>query len=107
MQRARPTRMSPERRPGSSGRKAQERASWKGESQLGSGRDGEEEQGTYHEEGRDDPVHEHAEPELLPDCRIAEDLVQRLKLDAAEDGVHHDEKADGDGNGDVDELAAL
>ena len=33
--------------------------------------------------------------------------MQGLEADFAEDGVHHDEQADGDGEADADELAAL
>lgn len=33
--------------------------------------------------------------------------MEGLVLDFQEDGVHHDEEADGDGDGDTDELPAL
>jgi hypothetical protein len=49
----------------------------------------------YHDERRDYPVHEDAEEDLDPDLAFAEDVVERLELDFAEDGIHHHEQADG------------
>lgn len=40
-----------------------------------------------------------------PDGAGGEEEVERLVPDFAEDGVHHDEEADGDGETDADELA--
>jgi hypothetical protein len=86
--------MSPSRRPGLSGRKAQERASCGGE-RLALGDYGGIGEVTNHEEGGNNPVHEDAEPELHPDGALAEDVVQGLELDLAHHGVHHYEEADG------------
>ena len=44
---------------------------------------------------------------MNPKLAFAEQEVQRLETHFAEDGVHHDEQADGKGEADADELAAL
>lgn len=49
----------------------------------------------YHDERRDDPVQDDAEEDLDPDFAFAEDVVEGFELDFAEDGVHHDEQANG------------
>lgn len=41
-----------------------------------------------------------------PELAFAKQEVQRLEAHFAEDGVHHDEQADGKGETDADELAA-
>lgn len=53
------------------------------------GRGGEGRGGGYHEERRNDPVHEHAEGDLYPYRALAEDVVERFEFDLAHDGVHH------------------
>lgn len=50
---------------------------------------------TYHEERRDDPVHEQTEAQLLPDPSMGEDLMQGLVPHLTQDGIHHDEQSDG------------
>lgn len=62
---------------------------------------------TYHKQGSDDPVHNDAKADLLPDFAVREDLVERLIAHFAQDRVHHDEQADGYRNGYVDELSLL
>lgn len=47
-----------------------------------------------HEERGDDPVHEDAEANLDPNLARAEDAVQGLILDLAQDRVHHDKQTD-------------
>jgi hypothetical protein len=50
---------------------------------------------SYHQKGCNYPVDEYAEKDLLPDVALREDLVEALVSDFAEDGIHHDEQADG------------
>lgn len=96
MHRATPTMIKPLRRPGSSGRKAHARASCGvlafdvcfHERELVS----------YHEEGCDKPVHDDAEQYLDPKTPFEGRTVKRLIPNFAQDGVHHDEQANGFGS---------
>lgn len=47
-----------------------------------------------HEERRDNPVHEDAEGQLFPEGLLAEDVMECLVADVAENGIHHDQQAD-------------
>lgn len=60
-----------------------------------------------HEERGEDPVEQHAQRDLDPHVPGAQHAVQVFEADPAEDGEHHDEEAEGDGEGDADEGAAL
>ena len=44
---------------------------------------------TYHEEGRDNPVHHDREPNLYPELFLLEGEMQRFVLDLAQNRVHH------------------
>lgn len=44
---------------------------------------------------------------MFPESGGAKQDVQSFKAYFAEDGIHHDEETDGNGEGDADELAAL
>ena len=49
---------------------------------------------TYHQEGRDQPVHHHAKHNLFPNLARSKGPMQRLILDLAQDRIHHDQQAD-------------
>lgn len=44
---------------------------------------------SYHQERRNNPIHEYTEPNLDPDFPLSEDMMQRFKSNLAEDRVHH------------------
>lgn len=48
-----------------------------------------------HEQGRDDPVDDDGEGEVLPELSLAEERDERAGRDAAEDWPHHDNQGDG------------
>lgn len=50
---------------------------------------------TYHEEGRDDPIHYDREPNLYPQPLLLEGQMERFVPDLAQDGIHHDKQTDG------------
>lgn len=60
-----------------------------------------------HKQGGDDPVEGDGDGELGPDGAAAEGEGQGFEAGFAEDGVHHCEEADGEGEGHVREGAAL
>lgn len=45
--------------------------------------------------GSNDPVYNDAEANLLPEIPLGQELVQRLVLNLAQDGVHHDQQSNG------------
>jgi hypothetical protein len=48
---------------------------------------------TYHHKRSGDPIDNDAEAQLYPDLTMRKDPVQRLVLDLAEYGIHHDQEA--------------
>lgn len=44
---------------------------------------------SYHQERRNNPIHEYTEPNLDPDFPLSEDMMQRFKSNLAKNGVHH------------------
>lgn len=60
-----------------------------------------------HEQGRHDPVERDGKRNLDPHRPGAQDAVEGFEADFAEDGVHHGEEAEGDGEGDAEEFALL
>lgn len=50
---------------------------------------------SYHEEGRNNPVDDDTEANLLPNASMAKDIVQGLVSNFAENGVHHDQQTNG------------
>lgn len=49
---------------------------------------------TYHEERGYNPIDEYAERNLYPNLTSPENMMQALVSNLAQNGVHHDEKAD-------------
>lgn len=82
MHRAIPTRMTPSRSSGLSGRHAHAKASY--QKKLGPSRCVKVKcRDTNHQEGAVKPVYDHAEPNLFPYSLFIKQVVQRLVLDSA------------------------
>nr|POE80074.1 hypothetical protein CFP56_08140 [Quercus suber] len=60
-----------------------------------------------HEQRRDDPVEHEGDGDLCPQRALAQQEVQRLEAHLAEDRVHHDQQAGGDGTGHADKGPLL
>lgn len=50
-------------------------------------------QSGYHQERSNNPIDDNAEGQLDPDLAMSKYPVQGLKLDFAQYGIHHDQKA--------------
>lgn len=77
IQRASPTRISPCRSSGSSGRNAQANANWKNSTSVDS-YERHSQESTYHEERGYDPIDEYAEGNLYPNLPCPENIMQAL-----------------------------
>ena len=49
---------------------------------------------TYHEERSNEPIYGDAETNLNPNSSFSKNVMKCFVFDFAEDGVHHDKKAD-------------
>jgi len=49
--------------------------------------------GTHHEERCYYPIHNDTEPNLHPEVTLAEDVMERLEFDFAQDRIHHHQEA--------------
>ena len=62
---------------------------------------------TYHQERRNQPVHDDGKANLDPKLLGLESEMQRLEFYFAQDRIHHNQQTDGERSGDIDEFALL
>jgi len=85
MHRASPTSISPSRSAPLSGRKAQARPSYQNQQAVLQDHLGT----TYHDERRNNPVHDNTKQNLHPNIPLPQHIVQSLKPDLAKNWIHH------------------